>query len=248
MPNAETWMSRLPSVVTAHPDGRSVVLAGLPPVWDMGVHRGLYRWDYVTSRLHSVLPESDARPFRSIALHPHGNVVAITRESYVSGSWAPLFTPEFWDLNTGQELPWDLASRQPEVGSYGEHWIFSPDGRWLANVGLFGESFVWDLRNPHQFPRKFKGGERWEKDHGQNAPLAFSPDSRELAIGKFGGSVEIVDAKTGALKQVLHFDRTTRVYAIAYSPDGQRLIVSASRKLGGLFTSSVQIWRRGGEP
>ncbi|KPM36609.1 hypothetical protein AK830_g9974 [Neonectria ditissima] len=123
---------------------------------------------------------------------------------------------------------------------------FSPDGRWFV-LSLTGWLFPW----PRPRGRRtiiFETGnkDKWDKrmtmeDTEAPCSVAWSPDSRMLAMGRMDGAIVLweVDGEgcfTGKHTQQRERHRVNPVWALAFSPDGQRL---ASGSLGELKVWNV---------
>ena len=97
---------------------------------------------------------------------------------------------------------------------------FSPDGRLLASAGgeeSGGEEItLWTVSS---------GVRRstFTRNPGVVSTLAFSPDSRSLAVGEDEGRIRILDADTGA-ERVSFAGRHGRVANLAWTFDGKALI------------------------
>jgi WD40 repeat protein len=61
---------------------------------------------------------------------------------------------------------------------------WSPDGRWIAAGGLRREVQVWDAQSGQQIAGMRQRTAVWS--------LAFSPDSRRLAIGTTDGQIRLI--------------------------------------------------------
>ena len=113
--------------------------------------------------------------------------------------------------------------------------VFSPNGKTLA-VGIIGDVAVWDL-------------EKRVRIFQQNAlgsPLAFSPDSRTLAISTETEILLCNLATTTIDKLTGH---RGRVYSLAFSPDGRTLASAAEDlKLWSLAAQREVASFRIGEP
>ena len=83
---------------------------------------------------------------------------------------------------------------------------------------LVEEATVWTLPSP----------ERVSLD------VAFSPDSRRLAVGDLTGSVRLLDAADGTLLATLR-GHSERVSSIAFTPDGRHLV-------SGSWDDTVRVW------
>lgn len=104
---------------------------------------------------------------------------------------------------------WDLALRTPS--STIEYATYSPDGKWIATASGSGVR-VYDSAS---------GQIAW-MDGGRGCCAAWSPDGRCLAFGT-DDSVEIVDF--AARKRVKTISGLDGLWPLAWSPDGQRLVV-----------------------
>ena len=110
-------------------------------------------------------------------------------------------------------------------------WQFSPDGRKLAaldettrQVQLFDlNTWQWSAIPSSWF----------------SASLAFSPDSRTLAVAQDYGAVALLDVATGRQTAFLSGHRSL-ILSMAFSPDGQRLAT-------GSLDDNVVLWHLGAQ-
>jgi WD40 repeat protein len=117
--------------------------------------------------------------------------------------------------NLNFDQPWDVA--------------FSPDGKFIAAASELGFAGLWEaatLREVTRF-RSFLQGVH---------SVAFSPDSRRLAVGSNGNeAIKLWDLDS--LQEVLTLEGQGSVFSsTAFSPDGNSI---ASVNLHG----SLQLWR-----
>jgi WD40 repeat protein len=151
---------------------------------------------------------------QSVSLSPDGKLAA-------TGTWVSSGV-RLWDAATG-----NLVTNFPT--EFGALVAFSPNGRWLAvcseNVWLY-EVRSWRRGDPLQSVQR----------EGTPKNLAFSPDSRILAVGSSSQSVRLLEATTGRELAVLDPPhRSGDIYAIRFSPDGTQLAVL-------LRNGDVQLW------
>lgn len=158
-----------------------------------------------------------------------------------SGVLAVAFSPDGRALvsteSLGEAKLWDPATgtllRKLPKRHAGWHVAFSLDGQFLAYGGLWSDSLdvvtLWNRTRGDT--QSFPGGER-NGHHVCVDCLAFSPDSKSLAIGetaKYQGpfrpffQVRVFDVATGELTGMVLCNR--RIYSLAFAPDGSELAV-----------------------
>jgi tetratricopeptide (TPR) repeat protein len=147
-----------------------------------------------------------------VAFSPDGRWIA-------AGPWFP-GRVTVWDALTGQPACTLLERAALGVPS------FSPDGKWLVcgttEKYLFWEVGSWQLRR--QSPRK-----------GSGAPLAFSPDSRVLAIVPAQGLIQLIVPETGRELVTLSPPDPQLITWLRFTPDGTRLVASTENH-------AIQMW------
>src|SRR5207248_2805018 len=110
----------------------------------------------------------------------------------------------------------------PEVGVPAWVLLFSPDGRHLAakHHAAGNDSgnrlLLWDLTQPREKPR--------EIGSVHAAALAFSPDSKTLAVGTTD-AVQLVETSSGQVRTRLALRAAP--HRLAFHPDGRRLAVAS---------------------
>jgi hypothetical protein len=165
-------------------------------------------WDAVTgSRLVSV---PDAGFPSEVAFSAGGGTVR---------AWIAESQIREWDAATGAVLRETHAGDGPYDGT--EHYTgsFSPDGDWFVSTGR-GETLLFyhlPTANGHRRVEAPGTGESWPH-------LAFSPDSRTLALGNRDG-VRLYEMASGKLRRSLAGGDVT---ALAFSPNSRQLFSGSS--------------------
>lgn len=240
------------------PDGNSLITAETVAAGSI-----LRIWDIKTGKQVRVLKRNDAAVSHIFFIG--AGTMAVAEESGEDDSTGALTT---YDLQTGRMLQsrqdivcgvsdngkWmaidrstqkarealivDLAHDKPFAKLSGQvsRVVFSVNGEWLAYESVAGDTAV---------VRKTAGGTA-HTIRGRGAEfsmLALSPDGRWLASAGADFSVHIWDVESGKLAHGMAGQYTPS--AVAFSPDGRRVVVNGgSTDLG----SALQVWdieRRG---
>jgi WD40 repeat protein len=174
-------------------------------------------WDVTTGkRLHELTLPIPSEPsgkqfFRGLALSPDGRQLATATDN--DGL-------RLWDLANGKPV-WN----QPLAGRA----AFSPDGGALFwSSGAIYRRGAYDTKT---------GNSIWEnesKSYAIGYSLAISPDGRVLALGYPTGQIILCDAVTGTEMRTWTPVRNGGVWALAFSPDGTRLL--------GSVESEIRLW------
>jgi serine/threonine protein kinase/WD40 repeat protein len=160
-----------------------------------------------------------------VALSPDGRWVAI-------GYWRQGAT--VWDLTTGTQV-WQLPRTEPWSTSC--RVAFSPNGQWLV-TGEQNKYRFWQVGSwapGLEIPR-----ERLEPSPG---PLAFSRDSRMLAIARSAWTVQLIDPATGKEIATLSAPDPQHINSLCFSPDAGQLAVATNNHLIQLWDLRL-IWRQ----
>jgi RNA polymerase sigma factor (sigma-70 family) len=142
-----------------------------------------------------------------------------------------------WNANTGNFLS---EIKTPDFTSGRQ--VFSPDGRFLAasfvglapQVGRVSYVGLWDAKTGkvrHRFPPE-KGLQ--SDPNGVESHIwqvAFSPDSRLLALSEHKGTIQVWNTATGKQVRVLAPKSSTTgpFTCMAFTPDGKTLVAIASQ-------------------
>jgi WD40 repeat protein len=143
------------------------------------------------------------------------------------------------DFDEGVAYVWDVATARPRHRFTGHYsgvaaLGFAPDGGTLATGNGHGgggndeaKLRLWDMREGQlvrQFPAHLSG----------ISSLAFAPDGKTLASAGYDARVRVWDPATG--RRLFQLRDTNPEQAIAFSPDGQSLLICARR-------DELSLWR-----
>jgi WD40 repeat protein len=143
-----------------------------------------------------------------------------------------------YDADTGKRvrtlaIPNVAAAVMTSQGPLGPQWNaveFSPDGRVVVGVSYnHADLWFWDPATGKLLGvcRSTDGVPMW------NTRLAFSPDSKRLAVIA-GRVVHVVDVSTRTMLHILH-GHEANVTALAFSPDGTKLLTGSEDKTAALW-------------
>jgi serine/threonine protein kinase/WD40 repeat protein len=153
----------------------------------------------------------------NVALSPTGRWAAV-------GDWRSKEAARVWDLTTSTTKPvWQL----PESGSCGV--AFSPNGHWFVTSEQDKYRF-WQVGS--WTPGLAIGRDRLEPGPG---PVAFSPDSRVLAIARSASTVQLIESATGREIATLSAPDPQIINSLCFSPDGGQLAVATNNH-------TIQLW------
>ena len=219
--------------VAFSPDGRTLAV---------GAHAYVNLWDAVTGELKHTLSGERFGDVQRLAFSPDDRTLAIGYRAH--GLWhsSGYGTLRLWDAATGE-----LKYEQTENVGLPTSLVFSPDGRTVAVGGAAGAPgydtwgwvTLWDAATG-EFKRQLMPNVGDDRHIGRINSLAFSPDGRTLAIGRWMarhsdeefGTVRFWDTETGAPTLTLE-GHVRGVYGLALSPDGGTLAVASE---DGRFT------------
>jgi WD40 repeat protein len=193
------------------------------------------------------------QPRASFTIRPRNTTVTAlawspTRPELAVGGYSGLV--QLWSVNGAPRLARTLSGLNPTPGAPEaiQALTFSPDGQLLAandsskpdergsggiSLAHYGNLLaslaVWRTRNGTLIARR-----DLETGHGRYGALAFSRDSRLLAVSRPDGSDQILDARIGQVRQTLHPLGADDTVSLAFGPNG----TLATGTQGGI----VELW------
>jgi WD40 repeat protein len=203
--NPAWWEGGDVNEVTFSPDGKWVAAGGL---------KGLRVWNAATGKLQKEIETNAA--ILALAYSPDGKTLAAGAFTGFAHLWdtatwketmlkghksevrAVAYSPDGKTLVTGGVGEFKVWNASGELRQTVKHpdtvWavVFTPDGKQVAvgsgepRADLKGAVGVW---NPADWSEKH----RWAGDGGMVGSVAFSPDGKLLAAGRYSGAVEIRD-------------------------------------------------------
>jgi RNA polymerase sigma factor (sigma-70 family) len=219
-PMVEVWQERavlkdhgdLVYSVAFAPNGKLFATAGLDGTVKL--------WETATARLKATLPGDDRGVF-SVTFSPDGKTLASGHSGMV----------KLWDVATEKERKtWKIEQFIIALA-------FSPDGKSLAAGYGSGNLNLWDVATGKE-RIALQGG--WPRSTGGGGPgllamsVAFSPDGKLLAAGRYDHTVKLWDVATGKEKSSFN-GHTGPVFSVSFSPDGKTLA-------SGSGDGTVRLW------
>ena len=189
------------SDVKFSPNGNLLAVATNIGVWLYDVHTGS----------EIALLNKKPKDVRTVAFSPDGKTLA-------TGGRSRDGAIQLWDIDTATQV----SAMGKGIGSIGVL-AFSEDGKVLAGMGLdYGLQFyTWDVDTGLEVSH-FKG----QQNHFNYGVLAVSPNHR-FAASAGGNKVFLWDTETQTLKHTIEGDNDS-VWALAFSPDSETLIVGST--------------------
>ena len=164
---------------------------------------------------------------RCVALSPDGKLVAGRLEIGAG----------LWDAGTGAVVA-RLAGKDTSADNTVRRVAFSPDGKRLAVGHDYGLVRVWDVATRSPVAELARPGKVGGPAFTVTA-LAFSPDSKWLAAGsETGAAAWDVAARTF----VALGSEKAQTQSVGFTPDGTRLLVNESERVGVFRVWTVADW------
>jgi WD40 repeat protein len=162
--------------------------------------------------------------------------------------WALAFSPDSKTVatagNDAMVYLWDARTGEPAAGKPLPHRgaltgvVFSPDGKTLLTANnvendtghppVRGEARLWNLGTGQRQGAPVSFTNRFQDLYS----AAFSPDGTKAVVGDDGGTVWLLDLTTGRpLAAPLVPRHGSAVTAVAFSPDGKRLLTGSNDRV-----------------
>ena len=153
---------------------------------------------------------------KEIYLETNFNAAAISpNQKILATGDGPL---QFWEIDTGKRL----SNNTERVGEL-KSMEFSPDGHKLITGSRWDRVDVWDADTAELL---------YSMSHGDEVvSISYAPDGISIASGSDDGTVRIWDANTSELRITIPDHRPTKLYSIAFSPDGNTLTCGGENEI-----------------
>ena len=191
-----------------HPTKNLVYVTGL-------CRRGILIWDLHSGAVRKIANTFNEEAMSSgewskLRISPNGGVLGIVGAS----AWLSLLSAE-----SGQYL--GACKIDGRIADY----TFTPDGSKAIIISVGGD--VWEFDTTTMLVAN-----RWRDEGGVSlTKISLTPDNRFLAIGSLSGIVTIYDMTIDTRIPVKTlYNLTTLITSLAFSPDGQMLVMASSGK------------------
>ena len=178
--------------------------------------RGLYIWDLDSGNVRHIrrlIGEHDISggvEWHNVRVSSNGVLLGVLGDV----GWLYLLSAENGQYLGGCRVDGSIAD-----------YIFAADGATVIIISVSGE--VWEFNTQTQLVTN-----RWRDEGGVSLTrVAISPDDRFLAIGSFSGIITIYDRMRNEKAPVRTlYNLTTPISTLAFSPDGQMLVMASNGK------------------
>lgn len=170
-------------------------------------------------------------PFKSFKLKPYSkNPAAFSPDSKYIASVDDEFKVELWDVEKGTERDL-ISSAQRNYSSV----RFSPDGKTLAYIGVFGTSVeIVNIQRDYESKKLPADSFVDSSDSLRLISVAFSPNGRKLISGSSDNTIKMWDVNSTRLIKTIP-GHTGEVYSAVFSPNGQ-IIASGGKD------KTIRLW------
>jgi WD40 repeat protein len=203
-------------IVTAHRGPATALAAARNLIASAGSDGKILIWDLPGEK--ALLTLEAGSVVRALAASPDGKILA----SAGDGGFVQL---------------WDPATGKPGIKLEGpKDWLLavavSPDGKTVAAGGIEGKLYLWDAASgkslatiPAQQPPQPNAP---APDTNVVTALAFSPDSKQVAVGGSSSAIYLFEAADGKFVRPMAAGHTSSITSVAFHANNT-LLVSASK-------------------
>jgi U3 small nucleolar RNA-associated protein 18 len=191
-----------------HPTKNLVYTTGLR-------RRGIFVWDLNTGAVRKIAKTFNEEAMASgewsnLRISPNGTVLGVLGAT----GWLCLLSAESGQYIGGCKIDGVIAD-----------YTFTNDGTKSIIISVGGE--VWEFDTMSLVVTN-----RWRDEGGVSlTKVALTPDNNFLAIGSLSGIVTIYDMSMGSHSPVKTlYNLTTPITSLAFSPDGQMLVMASAGK------------------
>jgi WD40 repeat protein len=224
--------------VAFRPDGEILASGGCGErANDRCVRGEIILWDVAAHQPIGQPLEGHSGLVNSVAFSPDGTTLASVSDDH---------TIILWDVAARQRVGQPLRGHSDEVTSV----AFSPDGKILASGGWDETIILWDIATRQRIGQPLRGPVTDNLNciscFYNIESVAFSPDGKTLASGRWDGTVILWDLETYQVIGEPLAGHTDFVHSVAFSPDGETL-ASGSRD-GSIILWDIATQQRTGQP
>jgi WD40 repeat protein len=232
------------------PDGKTLASGSGTTEDNKPVPGELFLWEVASGKRQALL-KGHAALVESLAFSPDGRALAAGSTGVV-GKEEEAHVLTLWDVGSGREVArleggsgqvafspdgkalasmiaggvalWDVATRKQKLTIQGviDTFAFSPDGKVLAVGTRLPDAEAVKLYDAAtgKLKARFRSGDRYV------SALAFSPDSKALAVARYEKPMQLRDPTTGKVLAVVADMQFPP--SIAFSPDGRVLAAGSA--------------------
>jgi WD40 repeat protein/tetratricopeptide (TPR) repeat protein len=151
---------------------------------------------------------------QTLAALQQGRYLSPDGRWFATNSWHGGDGPKVYDARTGKLVRHLTTEDATNV-------LFSPDGKWLV-TGTQEEYILWEAGS---WKKILTIGRKQGHSYGI---MAFSPDSKVLAITNSGSDAQLLDPRTGRRLATLPSPDAQAIDYLAFSPDGSQLQIATT--------------------